>query len=157
MEELVAFYKEHKEWFILALAWLLAIPGGIITNRLDDYLKNRSLTTRERKIKALLIRYINIKNRKENNYLRYEIPTAWSWLPFVSIGLLFIIFILFPDFTWFRLILVFIVCILVYYSMILLSQGIANSWDTIFFERFKRRIIKKLRKLGCNPKDYGIE
>ena len=156
MEELAAFYEEHKDWLLLVLAWLLSIPGGILANRLDAYLKNRSLSTRERKIKALLIRYINIKNQKEHNKIRSENPT-WVWLPFISIGLSFIVFKFFPDFTWFRPILLFIVSIPLYYFMIRLNQESVNLRDFVYFESFKKRTIKKLIKLGCNPKDYGIE
>jgi len=122
----------------------------------DTYLKNRSLSTRERKIKALLIRYINIKNQKEYNNIRYQSPSL-EWLPLISVGLLFIVFKLFPEFTWFRPILMFIVSIPMYYFMIRINQGLANLRDSVYFENFKRRTIKKLIKLGCNPKDYGIE
>jgi len=41
--------------------------------------------------------------------------------------------------------------------MMQLHQGLANIRDFVYFESFKRRTIKKLIKLGCNPKDYGME
>jgi hypothetical protein len=33
----------------------------------------------------------------------------------------------------------------------------ANVRDHVHFEAFKRRTIERLKKLGCNPRDYGIE
>jgi hypothetical protein len=157
MEELASFYEKYKDWLLLGLAWLLSIPGGIITSRLDAYLRSHSLSTRERKIKALLVRYINIKNDKEHNNIRYLLNPTWWWLPFISIGLSFIIFEFIPAFTWFRPILLFIVSIPLYFFIVQIYQGLANIRDFVYFEGFKRRTLKKLIKLGCNPKDYGIE
>jgi hypothetical protein len=79
------------------------------------------------------------------------------WLPFIYLGLSLIVFRLIPDFTWYRPILLFIVFAPIYYFMMQLYQGLANIRDFVYFESFKRRTIKKIIKLGCNPKDYDIE
>jgi len=139
----------------LALAWLLSIPTGILINlvtpSIDTYLKNRSLSAKERKIKIVLIRYINIKNLKEHPVFIDKTP-VFLWLPFVSVGLIFLILTLFPNFSWFRVIIEIIASIPMYYSIILMNKDMANRLDFFFFDRFKRRTIKKLKKLGCNPR-----
>jgi len=62
MEEWVAFYQENKDWILL----LLSIPIGLLINRLDTYLKNRS---KEQKIKTLVAYYTQVViQRRELNF-----------------------------------------------------------------------------------------
>jgi hypothetical protein len=48
-----------------------------------------------------------------------------------------------------------------YYATVMIIRemfnNLANLRDFVYFDSFKRRTIKKLKRLGCNPRDYGIE
>lgn len=158
--------ENWDNWIFLALSVLLSIPVGIFVNlvtpSIDTYLKNRSLSANERQIKTLLIRYINIKNQKEHRLYGFRTPMFLGqplifWLPFISIGLIIVIFELLPNFGWFSDFLMIIAYLPMYYSSVLMFKGLADMRDLASFDGFKRRTIKKLKKLGCNPRDYGIE
>jgi len=158
-----------SNWFFLIVAWVLSIPTAIIINlatpSIDTYLKNRSLSFRERQIKAILIRYINIKNMREYPAVRFKASHSslnkLMWLNFISpiitLGLFIVINILLPDKSLVRDVLEFIASFPVYYVTIFAAIDMSNWFSIRFFDSFKKRTIKKLRKLGCNPKDYGIE
>jgi hypothetical protein len=164
MEEATAFFVKYKEWIFLALSVILGIPTGILSNRLDAYLQNRSLSVRARKIKTLLIRYITVKNRKE--YKKFINSTSYNFwgdaiLAVISVGLVVLIITLFPTYSLLRVIIETIVSIPMYYATVRTTKAmyddVANMMDYLYFDRFKAKTIRKLKKLGCNPKDYGIE
>jgi len=69
MDRLTTLYNEHKDWFLFGLAWLLGIPGSIIANRLDTYLRKRS---KEQQIKILVAHYTRVAiQRREINFSNF--------------------------------------------------------------------------------------
>ena len=153
-------------WIFLLLSLILSIPIGIFINivspSVETYLKNRSLSSKERQIKTLLIRYVNIKNRREYPYFRagmYHNRQRWTlvfliFLPLLVFGLAGLIFEFFPSPSILRSILMMIANIIYVVAVLKLT---ADVRDYVHFEAFKRRTTNKLKKLGCNPRDYGIE
>jgi hypothetical protein len=164
MEEAVAFFVKYKDWIIPAIFLVLGLPTAIIGNRIDAYLQNRSLSAREQKIKALLIRYEDIKKEVERpprGLSGMPIPRYFVVFPILSIGLVVLILELIPEFSWLRFFLVLIVSLPMYYATIMIGKAMSNHLaylkDVVYFDSFKKRTLKELKRLGCNPSDYGIE
>jgi hypothetical protein len=148
--------ENWDNWIFLLFGILLGIPASIFANlvtpSVDTYLKNRSLSAKERKKLILFTRYRDVKKGKKNPVFSTE-ATPYSWL--LVYPALYGVYVtssaydLSSSALWLTLHILYLIVMTYYF--IRLFQDFTIFWDYKHFDRYKGRVIKKLKKLGGNP------
>jgi len=137
-------------WILVGL--ILGIPFNYFINlttpALGVYLKNRSLSRRERKIKVLLNSYEIYKGYKADpsSMLLALVSLIAGGLAVLGIMFVFSSVIQGDLFKIFTLLLLWALCFMAN-RMITAVQNVRD------FDKFKERVVKELVKLGGNPED----
>ena len=151
----------------LILPMALGILGNFATPWVKSYIENRSLTTKQRRIKILVARYRDIKKKREHpayfNLVIWKTVTTVLALLIALSGLVGSIAIRYsiPDVvlatgevTFVDYFPIVVVPVLGIFGMWAISKDI----DAVLgFDKFKEKTVKKLKELGGNPEDLDKE
>ncbi len=162
MKEWVAYYKQHEAIILFIAAWLLSIPTGIFIIRLDDYLKNRSLTAKERKVKALLTHYREVvKHNAKSKFDSDDMIPVFMKVAFFPIAIALVMLLSVNTFkdvlgdraNIFIELVYFAMFPFLVYAMILGPRVTLMVIDSIRFDEYRSKTVVKLKKLGGNPEE----
>jgi hypothetical protein len=166
------FYQRYEVWIVGVIFLLLGIPASIIGNRIDDYLKYRSLTAKGRKIQSILNYYrAVIRDDLETELRVWRKRNDPNYKPknklddFDMLGLL-ILAIMVVGISTISLVekvygekiaggFFLVVSFSLYPFYIFRIMGLYNSFrisrDVSRLEKYREKTKAKLIKLGVNP------
>lgn len=149
-----------QEWFFLLLGLFLGIPFSYFAEFtfpwVKSYFKKSSLSIRDKKLYSIIQRYQHIKRMR-------EVPTYLNLHMFRSIGFVLILLVLQLANTGLDILGTrktftntangIIVVAVAFFNIVVLNRMIMDTNDAIRFPSFEERVLRKVEKLGGNPKD----
>jgi hypothetical protein len=164
-----------ENWLFLFLGLLLGIPFSIFANIstpwIKSYIENRSLTTKQRRIKILIEHYKWLKKLKETpallNIVAFK-QIAYT-LMFITMTILAIGFIILTNFLdiktgyetgstylhWLGYLA--LVGLSAFAALYYISNMISDINNILSFDWFRKMTIARLKKLGGNPEELDKE
>ncbi len=146
----------------IVLPLTVGILGSFAYPRIESYFKNRSLSFRERRIKALLGDYRTVKVINENIQglqiiVLREIASGLFQLTILILVIGTIILANLTESFWRMMIIIIIISFLGTntYQTFRKIRDIMNK--AILFDKYKEKTIAKLKKLSGNPEDLDKE
>ena len=136
------------------------IFGNIVTSPIQDYLKNRSLSSRQRKIKAILLDYELAKFYSSNSLYLILYVFQLIALGLAAITMLIMVAtvsILFPWIYISKFVLLALMGYLGSYTIRLFFRIPSTIMNSLDLNKYKEKTIIELRKLGGNPEDLDKE